>query len=408
MKKILFTFVFLLASIAACAAYDVMIDGIYYNINPQKRIAIVTKGDVNYKGDITIPSTIVYNGEDYTVTEITEEAFRDCMNVVSLTIPYSVTKIADNAFWGCVSLRKLVLPDHMEKLPEGMCVFCSQLTDVTLPSHLRTITKAAFSQCTSLSSITLPEDLLEIESQAFLGCTSLTSIVIPPYVGTLWEGAFKGCTNLVSARLSDNLKNIPNSCFASCLKLSEIDLPEGIGVIGKDAFANCESLTHLTIPNSVPYIENGAFAGSGITIVDIPPSVTRIEDHSFEGCPQLQTVIISKNTWNIGFRAFYNNQNLKDVYIYSEEPPSSCDLYAFESSNIRLATLHVPASAIEGYRSTPPWSKFGSIVPIETGIEDVKVSNFSNNSPYYNLNGIRVAQPRKGVYIKDGKVVVIK
>jgi hypothetical protein len=47
-------------------------------------------------------------------------------------------------------------------------------------------------------------------------------------------------------------------------------------------------------------------------------------------------------------------------------------------------------------------------VPIETGIEDVKVSSPATESPYYNLNGIRVAQPRKGVYIKDGKVVVIK
>ena len=181
MKKILFTFAFLLVSIAS-SAYDVMIDGIYYNINPQGRIAIVTKGDVNYKGDITIPSTIVYNGEDYTVTEITEEAFRDCMNVVSLTIPNSVTKIADRAFYHCISLRKLVLPDHMEELPKSMCGSCPQLTDVTLPSRLRTLSATAFSNCVSLASISLPEDLVEIGVGAFDNCISLTSIVIPHHV----------------------------------------------------------------------------------------------------------------------------------------------------------------------------------------------------------------------------------
>ena len=61
MKKILFTFVFLLASIAA-KAYDAKIDGIYYDLVPKAKVAIVTEGDTKYEGDIIIPSTFEYEG----------------------------------------------------------------------------------------------------------------------------------------------------------------------------------------------------------------------------------------------------------------------------------------------------------------------------------------------------------
>ena len=39
-------------------------------------------------------------------------------------------------------------------------------------------------------------------------------------------------------------------------------------------------------------------------------------------------------------------------------------------SNAANATLHVPATAIENYRATAPWSEFGTIVPIEGSEED--------------------------------------
>ena len=42
----------------SASAYDVEVDGIYYNLVPKGNIAEVTKGDKgakNYSGDITIP-----------------------------------------------------------------------------------------------------------------------------------------------------------------------------------------------------------------------------------------------------------------------------------------------------------------------------------------------------------------
>ena len=39
----------------SASAYDVEVDGIYY-LTPKKNVAIVTKGDKAYSGDINIPS----------------------------------------------------------------------------------------------------------------------------------------------------------------------------------------------------------------------------------------------------------------------------------------------------------------------------------------------------------------
>ena len=43
------------------SAYDVVVDGIYYNLIPKGNVAEVTQGDNKYEGDITIPSSIKVN-----------------------------------------------------------------------------------------------------------------------------------------------------------------------------------------------------------------------------------------------------------------------------------------------------------------------------------------------------------
>lgn len=56
-------------------AYDVEIDGFYYNLDDGTQSATVTYGENMYTGDVSIPSTINVSGTDYTVTSIGGEAF---------------------------------------------------------------------------------------------------------------------------------------------------------------------------------------------------------------------------------------------------------------------------------------------------------------------------------------------
>ena len=57
----------------SASAYDVEVDGIYYDIS--ETTATVTYGDNEYSGDIVIPESITYNGSKYSVTSIGELAF---------------------------------------------------------------------------------------------------------------------------------------------------------------------------------------------------------------------------------------------------------------------------------------------------------------------------------------------
>ena len=85
----------------SASAYDVEVDGIYYNLVSEGNVAEVTKGDNKYSGDITIPSSINVNEVEYSVTSIGDKAFYKCSGLTSVTIPNSVTSIGNNAFKDC-------------------------------------------------------------------------------------------------------------------------------------------------------------------------------------------------------------------------------------------------------------------------------------------------------------------
>ena len=107
----------------SASAYDVEVDGIYY-LTPKKNVAIVTKGDKDYSGDITIPSSIKVNESEYTVREIEESAFSDCSGLTSVTIPNSVTSIKNKTFEGCGGLTSVTIPNSVTSIGESAFAYC--------------------------------------------------------------------------------------------------------------------------------------------------------------------------------------------------------------------------------------------------------------------------------------------
>ena len=164
-----------------------------------------------------------------------------------------------------------------------------------------------------------------------------------------------------------------------------------VTTIQYEAFASCKELTSVTIPNSVTNIGYATFWGcSGLTSVTIPNSVTNIESGAFLDCAKIA-----------------------EVYCYAEKVPATYSI-VFEHSNYRNATLYVPASALEDYRTTKPWSEFGTVLPLpdETGIENVAKQK-AERTYRYTPDGKRVETPKKGLNIirmSDGTVkkVVVK
>ena len=83
----------------SASAYDVEVDGIYYNIVEKALVAEVTYGDISYSGEIIIPESITFKETEISVSGIGEKAFSNCSKLTSVTIPNSVTSIGSHAFY---------------------------------------------------------------------------------------------------------------------------------------------------------------------------------------------------------------------------------------------------------------------------------------------------------------------
>ena len=161
-KSILLLFAALLSTLAS--AHDFEVNGIYYNItsSTELTVEVTYRGKSHtsyneYSGVVTIPHTVKYNDEDYSVTAIGEHAFSWCSHLTAINIPESVTSIGNMAFYNCNRLKTINIPED---------------------SQLMSIENYAFKNCRRLTTITFPESMTSIEDYAFTDCWSLTDINI--------------------------------------------------------------------------------------------------------------------------------------------------------------------------------------------------------------------------------------
>ena len=108
----------------SASAYDVEVDGIYYNLVSKVKTAEVTAGYKKYAGSINIPSSIKVNDVDYAVTSIGDKAFNDCLSLTSVTIPNSVTSIGGYAFSDCTGLTSVTIPNSVKSIGIGTFEDC--------------------------------------------------------------------------------------------------------------------------------------------------------------------------------------------------------------------------------------------------------------------------------------------
>ncbi len=146
-----------------------------YRNNSTQEVEVTTGYSKKYTGSVVIPEEVSYLGKKYKVTGIANNAFKECYDLTSVTIPEGVISIGDYAFYQC-----------------------ENLLSVTIPNSVTSIGSYAFYNCYDLSSVTLPEELTTIEIGAFVHCSSFTSITIPSKVTHLGGAVFQNCYKLNS------------------------------------------------------------------------------------------------------------------------------------------------------------------------------------------------------------------
>ncbi len=306
-----------------------------YKLNDDKNGLVVTSGK-DLEGELTIPSEDCFEGKNYPVIAIGNNAFEHCSGLTSIRIPDSVTEIGDLAFLCCEGLTSVVIPDSVTKIGDWAFWCCEGLTSVVISDSVTKIGQDAFHGCSALTSIIVDKENRHYDSRE--GCNA----IIETDTNTL----VKGCSTTV---IHDSVTKIGNGAFWRHNRLTSIRIPDSVTKIGDWAFNGCSALTSIVIPNSVTKIGQGAFLGcSGLTsiIVDkenehydsreecnaiiesdtntlvagcsntvIPDSVTKIGNYAFCGCEKLISIQIPDSVTEIGERAFRNCKGLISIII---------------------------------------------------------------------------------------------
>ena len=190
--------------------------------------------------------------------------------------------------------------------------------------------------------------------------------------------------------------------------LTEVVIPNSVTLIDEGAFNNCFELTDLTISNGVASIGDFAFYKcKSLTEITIPNSVTEIGHSAFQLCERVTELTIGNRVSKIDICAFYDCNNIKTVNCYAQVPPTIYEstFTVYENDNV---TLHVQEGCKEAYEKADYWNCFFKIYEdlTYTGVEDITSDNSDAPAEYYDLNGRRVVEPRKGIYIvKQGSTV---
>ena len=343
---------------------------LYYNINIDSISVSVTypnyDGSYSYysgypqpEGDIVIPNSVVYQGNEYTVTDIGTHAFCRCNQMGTVTLPTSLITIGYEAFRDSNINGHLVIPDSVISIGQEAFSGVSSLNELTIGASvkslglwslnlydLRTFHYNAidcddleyhpFGISTRVTSLTIGEEVLYIPQRLFQSTNHFEcDVVIPNSVVRIGEEAFFD-SRVSSVVIGDGVVEIGVSAFYNNHSLTSLKLGKGLKTIKDSAFMNCGIAGHLVLPDSLEIIESAAFH-----------------------CCDIDTLTIGTSMDSIGWSAFSHN-NFGVIYVKTVIPPYIGFQY-FSTNQYSEIEVHVPCESLCDYLNDENWSIFPNI-----------------------------------------------
>lgn len=340
---------------------------VLYHVGPNNDYLLSYEGN---EENVVVPNT-VSRIEDYcfannsnietvtlpdTVTEIGEYAFQNCQSLEYISIPDGITKISSSAFENCsISFNEwnngyylgnntnpyLVLFDINENATEleinNGCriAFIDEIdkcgiTSLVLPDSVVSVIYNKQSGYSHLQSITFGAGLVNISS--FIPTKHLVEIInnssmdiLPDNLTSGWyNGSYLRFVKYVITDGSESKINVDKKGFVTYIddednvvlfdylgNKSDIVIPDYIDIIGDYAFDGQEFIKSVIIPKGIIRIGKCAFSGTNIVSIDIPNSVTYIDDEAFN-CP-IQSIVIPDSVIYLGKNVF--SFTCKEIYI---------------------------------------------------------------------------------------------
>ena len=406
---------------------------------------------------VTIPSS---------VTEIGNYAFTYCTGLTSVTIQNGVTSIGEGAFWGCTGLTSITIPNSVTTIGEFAIYQCQNLTTVNLGNGVTSIGENAFGGCVGLTSVTIPNSVTSIGLNAFAGCTGLTSVTIPNSVTYIGSGAFGECTGLTyfycyaeqlrsspgsgdglytetgafnRANINYATLHVPEGCVDAYkamepwIKFKEIVAIKGEGETteeetagdeikitsaGQTTWCSAYDLDFSDVEGLKAYTATGYHRTKGTIwltrVKEVPAGegILLIGDPGDYKVPHKSTTAYYANLMVGTVKAITLNETDGEyTNYYLSSGASGVGFYKVNGSvDIKANRAYLPLlkNTVSGTRGFIGMD-FDDDDDGTTGIDiQSSIFNVQSKDVYYNLQGQRVDNPTKGLYIRNGKKVVIK
>ena len=384
---------------------------------------------------------------------IDTQAFRTCINLATVDYGTKVETIGDGAFWSTGALKKFFFKGSVKTL--GANAFQeSGLTCVHLKGDM-TIGKEAFMKCASLKYVEFPatslatQPLTYVAEGMFAGCTSLPFITLPTTVTEIKTKAFDGCSSLKyvnilaasPATLGANAFPTTAGVYVKPSKLSAYQANAAWNAYSpKDTYEQTLATKYASFDHDFPVsfvAKNGhealeAYVGPSTYRVTQPTKVQKIlkmikviSTAANEGV-LLKGEVGRTYTYQIaetdpglytGNRVIGVREDTTLVQTESDGKSnwvlqSDYKLHLVSNGTIKSGRAYVHETN-DGDTSFGAKGIYLSFALNEenntTGIDSVENKKADEENVYYTLSGVRVINPtEKGVYIKNGKKVIIR
>ena len=355
----------LMVATAAWAQTYVEQGGLRFSVNTLNHTAEVVAPETGvYSGVIDIPSSVTYEGKDYTVKYIGSSAFQNS-TVTNVTVPSSVTDILGNAFAGCIDLTEVTLSEGLQDI-SSFAFQGTGVTSLTIPGTVTSVQTGAMEAMKSLTKLTFAygAERLDMDWTVFGGTNNVTELVVDRDF-TFNNGSSISYETVKKVTFGEHLTKIPKGVCQG-MSLEELNIGAKVTAVGQSAFFNCTLPEGYNFPFAqIKEIETYAFYGCKNLPANLDlTGVEKIDDSAFGSC-NLQSVILPLGVTSIGYHAFENINNLK-VYAPWLTSPASLNTnpeypddhqYQFDFSS---ATLYVPAGTMTTYEAAVGWKEFAT------------------------------------------------
>lgn len=184
------------------------------------------------------------------VTKVPKEAFADCEQLVSITLPESITSLGESAFYGCTNLTTINIPQGVTSVGVNLFLGCKSLPVVDGISYADCYAVDLVDG--TLTNFTLREGTRFVSRDVFDGWADLGYVAIPSIVTKLGNYYFRYNEKLREFTSEEGLTSIGNQAFWECTNLTTVTLPSTLKTIGQFAFFECVSLREVYCKATTP------------------------------------------------------------------------------------------------------------------------------------------------------------